>query len=163
MYYLDCNYEHLKNVAEDEGTLLKSFPNTGKYLDECQRKCKKTKGCKSLSFCPNDKCYLYDKYITKDEPQKVHQDCYTSYKTCKSSKLIHALLQLLNILHETMVFLFDHNFSPFIFHFSKSRQSQTTGKKTYLNVGRKRLHSSKRGIWILYCRTMCKCIDLFCK
>ena len=34
LYYLDCNYEHLKNVAEDEGTLLKSFPNTGKYLDE---------------------------------------------------------------------------------------------------------------------------------
>ena len=96
LYYLECTYEQLKNVAEDEGTLLKSFPNSGKYLDECQKKCKKTEGCRSLTFCPNDKCYLYDKYITKDEPQTVHHDCYTSYKTCKSSKLIHTL-QLQNI------------------------------------------------------------------
>ena len=82
-----CWYERLTNRAKDEGNFITSFGSGGvttqKALEECQNKCDLTHGCHSISVCPRDRCYLYDKIITKGEPEKIAEDCYTSYLMCE--------------------------------------------------------------------------------
>ena len=47
--------------------------------------CDDTVGCKSLGFCKGGaECYLYDKKIDNDDPQRVNADCVTSYQDCQN-------------------------------------------------------------------------------
>ena len=67
----------------NEGNKIAEFGVNGeKSLEECQEQCDKTTGCLSIGVCPRDKCYLYDKVITKGEPEKINVDCYTIYVSC---------------------------------------------------------------------------------
>ena len=77
------NYNRLANLAKEEGTRIMTYEKNGSpSLKKCQDKCDKTYGCKSIGFCPRYGCYLYDKQITVDEPQRVNADCYTSFRPC---------------------------------------------------------------------------------
>ena len=65
---------------------------------DCERHCRLTHDCHSFKYCPCEKkCHLYKKWITKDEPTKNEDDCYTTYmvqddRNCKSNTF-HYLLQ----------------------------------------------------------------------
>ena len=80
-----CGYGRLTNVALDEG---KGIKGEKRSYEECKKLCNETEGCNSFAFCPRDffeslvkySCYLKEKLITPTEPERVHDDCYTSYK-----------------------------------------------------------------------------------
>ena len=80
-------YERLASVAKDEGVEIEVFGERGeKSWKDCPEKCDEVEGCHSFGYCPSDRrCYLYDKCITKDEPIRTNEDCFTSYKPCTSN------------------------------------------------------------------------------
>ena len=80
-------WRRLSKVAKDEGKLLEIFGNWGeKSWKDCQEKCDKTNGCHSFGYCPGEnRCYLFDKCITKNEPIRTNFACFTSYKSCQGN------------------------------------------------------------------------------
>jgi hypothetical protein len=50
---------------------------------ECEEMCDNTENCKSFSYSPGEQnCYLFDRELTGNEPQKEWYDFYTVYKNC---------------------------------------------------------------------------------
>ena len=86
IFCIGCGYKLLKNIAQDEGNPLTSIPNAGLPHSKCNDRCDKLSRCLSLAYCPENRCYFYDKQISENDPQKVNHGCFTSYKTCTSGK-----------------------------------------------------------------------------
>ena len=95
---ISSGYERLASVAKDEGNLIEVFPVLeepgDKSWKDCPKRCDEVEGCNSFGYCPSDgRCYLTDKCITKDEPIRFNEDCFTSYKPC-TSKIFHSYSNL---------------------------------------------------------------------
>ena len=91
---ISSGYERLASVAKYEGKEIEVFPplqvlEGDKSWKDCPKRCDEVDGCNSFGYCPSDgRCYLYDKCITKDEPIRFNEDCFTSYKPCSSNIFI---------------------------------------------------------------------------
>ena len=63
----------------------------GKTLEQCQRKCDQTDGCKSIAWEPSGMCFLKEKCVTEEEPAKnefqneFQKTFMTYYKPCVES------------------------------------------------------------------------------
>ena len=77
---LGCRFESRYHfVAYDEGNDLGG--TSGNRLEDCESFCKETPGCKSFSYCDQQKvCRLKDKLPIG--PQKQSDSCASFYLNC---------------------------------------------------------------------------------
>ena len=69
-------------IATEEGNLLK--PRVAHMtLTQCMEYCTGTKNCKSFTHCPLvlDRCSLFDRELTDNEPTKWNSYCSSYYRT----------------------------------------------------------------------------------
>ena len=87
-----CGYDELQYVAQDHvdnGLMMDQqsiIHLSGKSLLDCQIFCNNKQDCKSILYCPNDKCYFSSAKITRDSlqiiPNQKPTNCFSSYQTC---------------------------------------------------------------------------------
>ena len=71
----------MQQRVEDEGASLGEQLN--KSQKECEAICDNTENCKSFSYnLEKQKCWLFDRDLTGNEPQIEWMDYYTVYKNC---------------------------------------------------------------------------------
>ena len=71
----------MEQQVEDEGNFLRV--QSDKTQAECEEICDTTENCKSFRYTTDSqKCLLFDRELTGNEPQKEFYDFYTVYKNC---------------------------------------------------------------------------------
>ena len=86
---------NLKQLAKDSGKLIDIKKGLDVTISKCEEICEENERCFSFNFCKKkNKCYFFDKKLDGLEELQEPNECFTSYKKCKSGKWANSILEI---------------------------------------------------------------------
>ena len=85
----------MKQLARDSGKLIDIKKGLNVTISKCEEICKENERCFSFNFCKKkNKCYFFDKKLDGLEELQEPNECFTSYKKCKSGKCAYSIIEI---------------------------------------------------------------------